>query len=429
MVDDESKLAEEKLLKAKIKLQSRSPFFSYLALFLKIRKAKENELPEYAGIGVDVRGILYYNPKWINKLTDEEMIGVLCHEIGHLALLHLTRRKNRENEKWNICTDLAINSMLIKNGFSLAKGGLIPDYNDNFTFPEHIFGKKVRITECHKKTAEEMFEELPEIKKGYNRGQNEGDGWDSHSEGEGDDDGEGKGKDGKGGKGFGRKLTPAEIKELEEKWKDRIEEALMNSKTRGNVPIGMERYFEELRKSQVNWRYILLRYVQELLPKDMTWAKKSKKSVACHTYLPSYTKEKIDIIVNIDLSGSIGQKELTDFVSEIVGMAKAFQTSINMRLLTHDTQIQSDLEVKNGNVEKIRKMEIKGGGGTEFNSSVEYINEKYPKSKCLIWLTDGYGTEIKEKTRYPIIWVICKGGSDEVIHNRDRRDKIIWLKD
>ena len=429
MVDEqtENKLAEDKLLKAKIKLQSRSPFFSYLCLFLKIRKAREGELPQYAGIGVDVRGILYYNPSWINKLTDEEMIGVLCHEIGHLALLHLLRRKNREKEKWNICADLAINSMLLKNGFSLAKGGILPDYNDNITLPAQIFGKEVKMTNCHKKTAEEMFEELPEIKKGRGGGDGGNGGWDIHNEGDsedGDRDGEGD-KDGNS-----RGLTPAELKELEEKWRDRIEEALMNSKTRGNVPVGMERIFEELRKSHINWRALLWRYVQELIPKDMTWAKKSKKSVACKTYLPSYTKEKIDVYISVDVSGSIGQEQLTAILSEIVGMARTFQNSINMRLLIHDVEVHNDYEIKNGNIAKIKKIKIQGGGGTSHKPVYDYIKEKIKKCKAVISFTDGFSDiDSIDFSDYPFekVFVITKDGSDEQM--KDKRCKVVMMKE
>jgi predicted metal-dependent peptidase len=113
----------------------------------------------------------------------------------------------------------------------------------------------------------------------------------------------------------------------------------------------------------------------------------------------------------------------------MVGLSKQFQNSVSMRIITHDAKVQNDYEVKNGSIEKIKKLKIKGGGGTEFNCVVNHINEKYPKCKCLIWLSDGYGTQITEKTRYPIIWVLCKGGTDNVIKDRDRRDKIIWLKE
>jgi hypothetical protein len=54
----------------------------------------------------------------------------------------------------------------------------------------------------------------------------------------------------------------------------------------------------------------------------------------------------------IDTSGSIGQEELTDFLSEIVGMAKGFKDKLNMTLLTHDCIIQNDYSVENGNIAK-----------------------------------------------------------------------------
>jgi len=422
------KTAEDKILKAKIKLQSKSPFFSYLSYFLNIKKLKDKQIPESYSMSIDVKGNLYYNPEWINKLSDDEVMGVLCHEIGHLAFLHLLRRNNRHREKWNITTDLAINSMLIKNGFSLPKCGLIPDYNDSFDFPPHIFGKKVKLNEVHKKTAEELFDELPEMKEEENDGEG---GWDIHIEGVGGGEGDDDEKDGKG-KGKGRQLTPAELKDLEEKWRDRIEEALMNSKARGNVPLGMERIFEQLRKSQVPWRVVLERVIQKSIPRDITWSRRSKKSVACNTYLPSVIKERVDVVISIDTSGSIGQKELTDFVSEIVGMARVFQGSINMRLLTHDTGVQDDYIIQNGNIAKIQQIKIKGGGGTSHEPVFDYVKEKIKGCKTIIAFTDGFsdldsfewGNHI-----YPFekVFVLNKEGTDEQM--KDKRCKVIQMKE
>jgi hypothetical protein len=152
-------------------------------------------------------------------------------------------------------------------------------------------------------------------------------------------------------------------------------------------------------------------------------SKKSKKSIACHTYLPDVTKEKIDVIIAIDVSGSIGRKELTDFISEIVGMAKAFQSNINMRLLTFESEVTKDYEIKNGNIEKIKKIDIVGGGGTSFINLISYIDEKKIKPKSLIILTDGYGDEIT-KPNYPILWVLSKGGSDDIIKDKGKVIKL-----
>ena len=49
-------------------------------------------------------------------------------------------------------------------------------------------------------------------------------------------------------------------------------------------------------------------------------SKPHKKSIACNTFLPNILREKVEVVIAIDTSGSIGKKELTDFISEIVGM-------------------------------------------------------------------------------------------------------------
>jgi predicted metal-dependent peptidase len=111
-------------------------------------------------------------------------------------------------------------------------------------------------------------------------------------------------------------------------------------------------------------------------------------------------------------------------------MAKAFQNSINMRLLIHDTEVQNDYEIRNGNVDKIKKIQIKGGGGTSHQHVYDYIKEKVRKCKAVISFTDGYSDlnyiEFKD---YPFdkMFVINKGGTDEQV--RDKKCKIIMMKE
>jgi predicted metal-dependent peptidase len=429
--EDELKIKQafEKIKSAQIKLFSRSPFFSFLSLHLKIKRSN-GELPPWAMMGVNLEGTLYFKEQFINEMKDEQVMGVICHEILHLGKFDLSRRKNRNPDKWNIVCDLTVNSLLKKNGFDLPEKGLIPS-GDEFTFPPHFFGKKVVIKDINKKIAEQIYDELPELKDNDsgNGSGGEGERWDLH-----DEKGTGDGKEGKEGDGTGtnygkRQLTSAEMKELEEKWKEWVEEAILTAKSRGSLPAGFERYFDEIKKAQVNWRGVLERFIQKGCPTDQDWSRRSKKSVACKTYLPSSLQEKVNVVVVIDVSGSIGQKELVDFVSEIVGISRAYQRRVDMKLITHDAEVHDDYEIKNGNIEKLKKITIHGGGGTEFNCVPQYLKEKYKNTtKCVIWLTDGCGTTIDNKTPYPILWVLTKDGMDDVIKNRQIGDKIIWLK-
>lgn len=266
--------AEEKLIKARIKLQSRNPFFSYLSLFIKFKLDKSN-LPDNAGMGVYPDGTLEYKEDFVNNLNDEETIGVLCHEILHLAFLHLIRRGNREHEKWNIAVDLAVNSTLKENGFELPNG-IIPENNHTFKFPMGFFKKAFEIIKVNTKTAEEIYEELPEMNK-QNGGCSCGKGKSgSGKSGSGSGSGIGcdkccKGFDEHKEKSEGKGTSKSEQQELENEWLNRLEEAYVSAKQRGRLPLGMERYIDEIKKSQINWKVMLQKLVQSTIPRDYTY--------------------------------------------------------------------------------------------------------------------------------------------------------------
>lgn len=449
--------ANEKLVKGRINIQFKNPFFAYLSLFLKFREDTKKELPkETLGCGVNIKGDFLYNKDFINKLTIEEIEGVIIHELLHLALLHLTRRGDRDRIKWNIAVDVCVNQIIKDNNFSIPKGAIISDKNNKvILFGGTPFQQEIR--DCNKKTAEEIYNEIiipefpPNAKIGRIGMATSGEGKNKSEQGNVDNNkqderqqkvgkGKGNGKEQKKQEqpeyqGFdyhfeaedNGEISDEQKREIENEWKSRIEEALAVSKLRGVVPAGMERLIDNLHKEKINWKALLYRYIINQIPYDYTWAKKSKKSMAVGSYLPSTTKEKIDIVTIIDVSGSIEQEELTDFLSEIIGIARAFKDRVNFRLLTHETSVNDDYIIENGNINKIMKLQIRGGGGTSFQGVVEYIKDIKNKiePKCVVWLTDGYGDKIP-KQNYPIIWVLSKKGSDELIKGKG---EIIRLKE
>jgi predicted metal-dependent peptidase len=310
-------------------------------------------------------------------------------------------------DKWNISTDLAVNSMLVRNNFKLPSAGLVPNHYDEYTFKQDFFGKCITIKKISEKPAEEIYDELPDLQE--QDGFSGCGGFDKHNEDDGDSEGKGK-----------RKLTPAEIQEIEEKWKERLEEALLNSKMKGEVPLGMERLFDNIRKSVIPWRILLERVYSKAVPTDVNWLRRSKKSYACKIYLPNIIKEKVEVVNIIDTSGSISQDDLEVYISEIIGMARAYQNHIDMRIITHDCEVQDDYSIKNGNIEKIKALKIKGGGGTSHKPVFEYIKEKYKDTKIIISFTDGY-SDLDDidfnDYNFDKVFVI-KNGSEEQLNNK-----------
>ena len=93
------------------------PFFS--ALSRKMEKVASTRIPT-AGVRFNddkCRFELMYNPDFMAKMLDQDIKyvkGVLLHEFYHIMLLHVTSRLpgGKMTKKWNIATDLAINSEL-----------------------------------------------------------------------------------------------------------------------------------------------------------------------------------------------------------------------------------------------------------------------------------------------------------------------------
>jgi len=412
--------ALEKLKKARIKIQQKNTFFGYMSLYLKFQEIDDNfmEMP----CGVDAEGNFYYKKKFIEDLKDEQVEGLEIHEIMHLVLMHLSRRRNRHPEGWNIAADIVVNSIAIKNNYQLPDGGLVPTGYDEIK----VLG--VTVKDISTKTAEMIYDELP-IRKGRgpgpgpgpypgpkggkkkNPGSGDG-GWDQHIEAP-------KGE------------TEKQKKEREEKWLQRIEDAVAKSLSKGDIPAGMTSMVKKLHKSQVHWKTLLQRYIQSYIPFDYTFQKPNKKSVSSGFYLPGYLKEKIQVLVGVDMSGSIGEKEVADFMSEIVGLARAYQDRVKIILLTHDVDVHDEYVVENGVAEKLLKLKLHGGGGTSHQPIFEKIQKKYAKdTKVAIFLTDGCSDlqNIKiDKYSFDKIFVISKGGIKDL--SLKGRHKMIYLDD
>ena len=250
----------------------------------------------------------------------------------------------------------------------------------------------------------------------------QGQGKGNQKEGKGDGDNEGRFDQHIEGN---ERLGEKERRELEKQWADRTREALVVSKMKGDTPAGINRLIGKLHEEKINWKALLNQFIIKQIPYDFTYGSCHKKSISVGTYMPNVLKEKIDINIMVDLSGSVGQKEYADFMSEIIGIARAFQDRIDMGVYSHDTEIYDNGLVRNGNIEKLKEMELKGGGGTSFERPLEYFKKNNINPKCLIWLTDGYGDSF-DKTNFPILWILTEGGTDRYIKDKGQ---VIKLED
>jgi predicted metal-dependent peptidase len=110
-----------RITRCRTRLLLDSPWFGSLAMRLRIL-----ETPGLGTFATDGQSIMY-DPTFAATLTDEEITGVMAHEILHCALLHPFRLGTRDRMQANIAMDYAINIELHKAGFKLPQGCIPPD--------------------------------------------------------------------------------------------------------------------------------------------------------------------------------------------------------------------------------------------------------------------------------------------------------------
>ena len=135
----------------KRKLLVKYPFFGSVV-------ANSNFIAEPAvgTAGTDGKTI-YYNPNFIESITDEEQTFIFAHEICHIAFDHIFRSEGKDKDLWNIATDSVINAFLKQDGLPIVEG-------------------VVDIPEAINYDAEEMYKKLLEEKKHQQQPNEQGNG-------------------------------------------------------------------------------------------------------------------------------------------------------------------------------------------------------------------------------------------------------------
>ena len=112
--------------------------------------------PAVGTAGTDGKTI-YYNPNFIESITDEEQTFIFAHEICHIAFDHIFRSEGKDKDLWNIATDSVINAFLKQDGLPIVEGG-------------------IDIPEAINYDAEEMYKKLLEEKKQQQQPNEQGNG-------------------------------------------------------------------------------------------------------------------------------------------------------------------------------------------------------------------------------------------------------------
>ena len=117
---------EARIAHAKLVLYDKAPYLGRRLSRLKVKIVRsDNE--DINTMAVDNNNNIYVNPAFGNKISVPEFYGVFAHEAMHHANGTFLRRENRDPFVWNLATDAQINWALLRDGFQLPKGAILPD--------------------------------------------------------------------------------------------------------------------------------------------------------------------------------------------------------------------------------------------------------------------------------------------------------------
>ena len=347
-----------------LRLRKVSPFFAALSLFAKVEFI--SSVPIAATDGIKI----YFHPLNYSKLKPSERDAIFLHELLHIALLHPSRKKNRDSFIFNIAADIVVNGMIAElKYFNLPKGA-IRDSNLEDLSVEEIYEIIQSRTEFPKL-------EMIDLIKGF------------------EDQDNLKEKDEK------RILNDIDI---ESYWKRAINNsiAMTSSKNQGNISNKLKRNLDQIVNPQLDWKTILWRYLVKT-PSDFSGF--DRRFLYRELYLEELSIDTLEVYCCIDTSGSISQEVLSKFISELKGILSSYPL-IKCKLFYADSKCFGPYDIDLHDELPIPE----GGGGTDFSPFFKAVEaQEVNNLPICIYLTDGYG-QFPEKSNFETLWVITPGG-------------------
>ncbi len=456
-----------------MRLLCNNGFYGLLLMHMRMNISDEKETA-----WSDLNDKLYFNPDFLEKVSDRELDYVLMHLLLHVVLKHLNRKGSFEDKYYDEAADIVVNSNILRSNagnlssISLSNFGGIQEY----MVPGGDEGWKYSVEEVYQMLRtvltpsnaddeddeEDSEDDSDECEEDFERGSSDSSDESDDSEGEegfetdssdgsdADDESEvtnsdsgndSENKDGKGNSnsksGLGKEKSSSnsagsysgwdyhnresEVQEADnnlqdEIWQERIMHAASamqrrnSAKDVGQIPAFAERYLEELKKPQTDWRTVLDEFIQEEI-NDYSFCPPDRRFDDSPFFLPDFNEKDYrveKVLFMIDTSGSMSDDEISQCYSEIKGAIDQFNGKLEGWLGFFDAVVVEPKPF----VDEDEFMAIRpeGGGGTRFDIIFKYVEDQMAEEPpvSIVILTDGYAPYPKERDALgiPVLWII-----------------------
>jgi len=359
----------------------------------------------------------FYNPDYLYGLKHHERVFVIAHEVCHAVMRHCQAAKsyrladNLRGLPWdpdfhNVVCDWIINHLLMDEK--------VGQYN-----PSWLYNPNVGATDLPEDVYVKWWKQRPSGGSGGSgSGSGSGSGLSRSTFSDygmtgrvAKSDKEAQARGGQFDQIFEPMVDPATGAEdvpTEMEFKEAIARAAAAAKAMGKMPALFQSMIDEIMDSQVSWKeHIRMLLTGKLGMGRETWERPNRRRLVLNPmiYIPGRRGFGADtVVIGLDTSGSIGQKELDAFFGEVGGILQDIKPR-RIILLDCDADIAQVREARSiDDFGTIRAQGAQGGGGTSFIPVFEWCEKEMVKPDALVYLTDMYGGFPAKAPAFPVIW-------------------------
>jgi predicted metal-dependent peptidase len=361
--------ATDALKIAKITMMMMKSTVYYTTILFSLKQAITEDCPTAA---TDGRSLLI-NPNFFNDLTPNERIGLLAHEVLHVAFDHMHRIGTRDPQWWNIAADYVINGFLSKAKYSLPKGGLIDAKYDGMT-TEAVYDILVKKNEQEKANI---------LAKCGSNPMNGGDVSYPDQAASGTDP-----------------VTQDEVTTIILR---AATQAKMAKQEPGSIPGEVEIELANTLNPPLPWHVILQNYLTDFAKDDYSFRRPNKRFLPAH-YMPVAHSEALPhIAIAVDSSSSVSDDEFNVFISKIAEIQQSMHPK-KITVIDFNTVLKSTQELRDDQ-NPFKELKFVGRGGTRIQPVHDWVAEHRPT--LILVFTDGEFTKTKPvNPNIPILWII-----------------------
>ena len=357
-----------KISQAKAKLLVDYPYFGTLASRLELIVNDDIEAFKSNGRKLE------YREAYLRELSLDEVAFILANGAMHSVLAHQNRKSNRSGWLWQMATDMAVNDMLLQNGLDMPYGA---QYRERFSgmYAEEIYAELKSDILREDEDLEYEADDSEDVEQTEQEQQ--------------------------------EPLTQEALQEeiLAEQLLAEEAISLLESQIKqGEAPKSIERFFQLIGSSQIDWREELREAIDRYFLDDYVMMPPSKKLLYEGIYLPSNTSQTFRLVIGVDSSGSVDEALLNLFLSEVSFIMEATQNYL-IDLIVCDERVHSHETFSSGEQLEVT---LTGGGGTDFRPLFQFVQENIDSVQLLLYFTDLEGVFPKEEPNYSVKWVTPK---------------------